>query len=106
MTRRKLTKKDFEQMLNEKGDALALLEGMDLSGLDDYYESWKAQRKAAPHQIINHCRPELATKRDCNPPQFGTWLRAKPRDPGDPLSYGLGIPEFDRRYENWVETHA
>ena len=90
MSRRKLAKKDLEQLLNHNGDALALLEGMDLSGMDDYFEAWKAQRKTEP-----------ATKealRHCNPSQFGTWLRARSREAGN--------YEFERRYIHWVGTHA
>ena len=39
MARRKLSKKDFEQMLNEKGETLLNILDIDLTGMDDYFES-------------------------------------------------------------------
>jgi hypothetical protein len=40
MSSRKLRKKDFEEMLNEKGRRLAYAH-VDLAGMDEYFEVWK-----------------------------------------------------------------
>lgn len=105
MSRRKLTKKAFavvpaavlpcvlEQMLNEKGEKFtALYQPMiDLTGMDDYFEIWKAQRSDAIHQTGGE---------GVSFPGYGTWLR---RQNIINLCFNT---EFDRRYQDWIETHV
>ena len=77
MARRKLSKKDFERMLNEKAAGLLLYEGFDLTGMDDYFEAWKYKKGVGG---------------------FGSWLRyLSTPDPG---------LEFQRRYQaGWRKGH-
>jgi hypothetical protein len=95
MSSRKLTKKDFEKMLNEKGDKLAgnfytRFESIDLTGIDNYFECWKAQRS----DTINQTGGEGVVF-----PGYGTWLRKNGKEQ-------ILNREFDVRYHNWIETHA
>ena len=91
MSSRKLTKKDFEKMLNEKGSALIALYGIDLTGMDNYFEQWKAE------YIEAKGRGSEGTVF----PEYGTWLRKAYR-----LNHDIDHPEFNTRYNNWVETYA
>ena len=94
MSARKLTKKDFEKMLNEKAESLlslAHLPGIDLTGMDNYFESWKAQKEDA---------------RDCGSegtvfPGYGTWLRKECN-----LGNDIDHPEFNSRYSDWLNMYA
>ena len=90
MSRRKLGKKDFEVYLNAKGDTLAMA-GVDLTGMDDYFESWKEHKR----DVVLQTGGEGVVF-----PGYGTWLRK------NKINEVAIVPEFDRRYHNWVQTHA
>lgn len=90
MSSRKLAKKDFEKMLNEKGRT-CYYSCIDLTGMDDYFEQWKAE------YIEAKGRGSEGTVF----PEYGTWLRKTYR-----LNHNIDHPEFNTRYNNWVETYA
>jgi len=91
MSSRKLTKAAFEKTLNEKGAKFTgdkyLNATIDLTGMDDCFEVWKAQREEARDQ----------GSEGTVFPGYGTWLRK------------LTITSntiFNERYDNWVRTYA
>jgi hypothetical protein len=81
MSSRKLTKKAFEDILNNKGDILDDMLDMDLAGIDDFFECWKIQKRESRLEDY---------------PRYGTWLRME----------RFKTIEFNRRYQNWLSTHA
>ena len=92
MSRRKLSKKDFERMLNEKADAL-VVQGVNLTDMDDYFEAWKAKR----NDVLRPGKVAVLSG-------FGTWLR-KQKSVREMTQYTT-VTEFDYRYHRWIETNA
>jgi hypothetical protein len=99
MGQRQLRKKDFEEMLNEKGEECRRIRyagcHLDLSGMDDYFESWKAQRSDAEEQTGGE---------GVVFPGYGTWLRK--RKAVREMTQFSTVTEFDHRYHDWLQTHA
>lgn len=86
MSSKKLTKKAFEQLLNEKGDKYYHLD-IDLTGMDDYFEMWKtlyteAMDRGSEGTVF---------------PGYGTWLRVSSKDYSCTHISSRG---FDSRYHH------
>lgn len=79
-------------MLNEKADAL-VVQGVDLTGMDDYFEAWKAKR----NDVLRPGKVAVLSG-------FGTWLRK--RKMVREMTPHTTLTEFDYRYHNWMDTHA
>jgi hypothetical protein len=79
MSARKLTKKDFEKTLNEKGEKLLINNDYgDLEFFDDYFEAWTRVKDFAAARVKG----------------YGSWLRKNHKK------------EFEKRCLSWVLTHA